>query len=195
MTSGFFSAPTFENKFTYDGDTGAQFSWSNWCTGSGDAGCAAIDEAIVKFDLYGNSGPGQELTNYCQASTTIGGTYPQGGGGGHCSSSSDLNMASAGISLQSTHVFSVTLTYDGSNLTESITDTSTSANYTHTYTGISLPTIIGANTAFVGFGDGTGAALMNVNIHSWTYKATSSGGSMGAQSKVGTELKGPGQLQ
>jgi hypothetical protein len=195
MTSGFITAATFENAFTYSDYSGAQFSWSNGCTGSGNAGCAAIDEAIVKFDLYGNSGPGQELTNYCQASTTIGGTYPQGGGGGHCSSSSDLSMASAGISLQGTHVFSVTLTHDGSNLTESITDTSTSANYTHTHTGISLRTIIKANRVFVRFGGRTRAALIAVDIDSFTSSLNSSGGSIGAQLKGGTELKGPGQLQ
>ena len=78
-------------------------------------------------------------------------------------------MASSGIDIQSGDIFDVTLTYDGSNLTESITDTSTKANFTHTYTGINLPSIFGANTAFVGFGGGTGAATMSLFVNSWTY--------------------------
>ena len=127
----------------------------------------AIDEAIVKFDLYGTSAPGQDLTNYYLASTTIGGVYPE--------SASDLNMAPSGINIQSGDIFKVTLTYDGSNLTESITDTSTNANFTHTYTGINLPSIFAANTAFVGFGGGTGAATMGLAVNSWTYTEDTSG--------------------
>jgi hypothetical protein len=157
------SNPYYPPGFNYGGYSGNQFSWSTGChpQNGGNSGCEAIDEALVKFDLYGTTAPGQDLTNYYQASTSIGGVYPEG--------ASDLNMAPSGINLQSNHVFSVTLTYDGSNLFESITDTSTSANYTHTYTGINLPSIMGANTAFVGFSAGSGAATMSVNINGWTY--------------------------
>ena len=81
----------------------------------------------------------------------------------------DLNMAPSGINMQSGDIFKVTLTYDGSNLFESVTDTSTGANFTHTYTGINLPSIVGANTAFVGFGGSTGAYTMNAYLNSWTY--------------------------
>jgi len=58
--------------FNYTGFSGAQFSWSQNCSGTGNNSCLAIDEALVKFDLYGMTGAGQNLTNYCQASTTIG---------------------------------------------------------------------------------------------------------------------------
>ena len=37
--------------YTYSGDSGAQFSWSQ-CTGTGNTGCAAINSILVKFDLY-----------------------------------------------------------------------------------------------------------------------------------------------
>jgi hypothetical protein len=152
--------------YTYSGWSGAQFSWSMGCDGSiGGAGCEAIDEAIVKFDLYGNTAPGQNLTNYYQASTTLGGIYPQG--------PTDINMAPAGINIQSGDIFNVTLAYDGSNLNETVIDTDTNATFTHTYTGINLPSVIGANTAFVGFGGGTGAATMDLDLNAWVYSAGS----------------------
>jgi len=62
-------------------------------------------------------------------------------------SASDLNMAPSGISMQSGDVMSVTLTYDGSNLTESVTDTNTAANFTHTYTGTQSSLDHRSNTA------------------------------------------------
>jgi hypothetical protein len=78
-------------------------------------------------------------------------------------------MSGSGINMQSGHEFKVTLTYNGSTLTEAVTDTVTNASFTHTYTGVNIPAAIGADTAFVGFGGGTGAATVDGYIDSWTY--------------------------
>ena len=158
--------------YNYTGFAGPYLSWAQNCNAVDNDNCLAIDEAIVKFDLYALTGSGHNLTNYCQASTTIDGTYPQNFSSSTANtncSGLDLNMAPSGINMQSGDIFKVTLTYDGSNLFESVTDTSTGANFTHTYTGINLPSIVGANTAFVGFGGSTGAYTMNAYLNSWTY--------------------------
>ena len=164
--------PSATCGYNYTGFAGPYLSWAQNCNAVNNNNCLAINEAIVKFDLYGLSGSGQNLTNYCQASTTIGGTYPQNFSSSTANtncSGLDLNMAPSGINMQSGDTFKVTLTYDGSNLFESVTDTNTGANFTHTYTGINLPSIVGANTAFVGFGGSTGAYTMNAYLNSWTY--------------------------
>jgi hypothetical protein len=161
--------------YNFSGNADINLSWSEGCNASG-TDCDLIDEAIVKFDLYGNDGPpGQELTGYYNNSVTFGAgsaNIPMGGIGGN---PVEQNMASAGIVLQSNDVFSVTLTYDGSNLFESITDTSTGATFTHTYTGINLPAVMQGNTALVGFCGGSGAAVMGVSFNGWTYTVDSPG--------------------
>ena len=49
-----------------------------------------------------------------------------------------------------------------------VSDTVTHSTYTHSYPA-DIPAAIGANTAFVGFGGGTGAAQFQGNINTWTY--------------------------
>ena len=86
----------------------------------------------------------------------------------------EYDMAPSGINLNSGHLFSATLTYNGSTLIESLTDTVTGAIYTHSYAA-NIPGAITGNTAFIGFGGGTGAALDDVYIHTWTYTVQSPG--------------------
>jgi len=47
------------------------------------------------------------------------------------------------------------MTYDGTKLTMTITDTVTNATFTTSWT-INIPAIVGGNTAYVGFTGGTG---------------------------------------
>jgi hypothetical protein len=77
-------------------------------------------------------------------------------------------MAPSGINIQSGHEFTSTLTYDGTTLTESLTDTVTGANYTKSYAA-NIPAAVGGNTGFIGFGGGTGADVEDVYVDSWTY--------------------------
>jgi hypothetical protein len=163
--------------YTYSGFSGAQFSWSQcevpltpsseYCLNNGTNGNTGStlthlpDNIIVTFNNYNNNGsgsPGASLTQY-----VTNGTFPAG------PVTAENDMAPSGINLNSGHEFSATLAYDGSTLTENLTDTVTNAHYTHTYTGVNIPAAITGNTAFIGFGGGTGAAVDDVYLDSWTY--------------------------
>src|SRR5207247_5401570 len=66
------------------------------------------------------------------------------------------------------HVFRATLAYNGTTLTETITDVNTSAAVTENYT-VNIPTIVGGNTAWVGFTGATGGLNAQQDIQTWTY--------------------------
>ena len=65
-----------------------------------------------------------------------------------------------------------TITYDGSNLTLTITDPTANKTFTKTYTGYNIPQLVGGNTAYVGFTGGTGGLTATQDILTWTYKST-----------------------
>src|SRR5262249_45141540 len=71
----------------------------------------------------------------------------------------------------STHPFRVTLGYDGTTLTETITDTVTNVSKTLTYT-VNIPALIGSDVAYVGFTGGTGGLTTVTDILSWTLQTT-----------------------
>ena len=151
--------------FTYSGGTGAQLSWSQ-CGGTGNTDCSAINSILVKFDLFDvqTGSPGANLTGFYS-----GGTYPQ------APNNPQYDMSGSGINMESGDPFICTITYDGSSLTETLTDTVTKATYTKTYTGINIPSLVGGNTAYVGFGGSTGAATVTQSLSSWTYTEESPG--------------------
>ena len=151
--------------FTYSGDSGAQLSWSQ-CAGTGNTDCPAINSILVKFDLFDvqTGSPGANLTGFYS-----GGTYPQ------APNNPQYDMSGSGINMESGDLFTCTITYDGSSLTETLTDTVTKATYTKTYTGINIPSLVGGNTAYVGFGGSTGAATATQDLSSWTYTEESPG--------------------
>ena len=77
------------------------------------------------------------------------------------------------------HTYSVTISYDGSNLTTSIFDVTAggacpgAACFTNTWPGVNIPTIVGGSTAWVGLGSGTGSGGTQIPpvpllINSWT---------------------------
>ena len=73
------------------------------------------------------------------------------------------------MNLHSGHVLHAHLTYDGTTLTLTLTDTVTNATFTAAQ-AINIPATVGANTAFVGFTGGTGGAVTTQNVLSWTYQ-------------------------
>jgi Chitobiase/beta-hexosaminidase C-terminal domain/Legume lectin domain len=151
--------------FTYSGNPGGQLSWSQ-CGGTGNTDCPAINSILVKFDLFDAQAgsPGANLTGFYS-----GGTYPQ------APNNPQYDMSGSGINMESGDLFTCTITYDGSSLTETLTDTVTEASYTKTYTGINIPSLVGGNTAYVGFGGSTGAATVTQSLSSWTYTEESPG--------------------
>jgi fibronectin type 3 domain-containing protein len=125
--------------------------------GGGGLGYSGLAKSVaVKFDLYNNAGEGTSST----------GLYTNGATPTNVGS---INLIPAGINLRSGHVFSASITYDGTTLKVTITDTSTNVSASQSY-AVNIPAIVGGNTAFVGFTAGTGGLSANQNIRSWTYQ-------------------------
>ena len=123
------------------------------------------DNILVKFDNYNNQ-TGTAGANFTGYYTD--GEFPQ------APYNPQYDMTSSGINLNSGDLFSATITYNGTMLTETLTDTVTNATYTNSYKA-NIPAAITGNTGFIGFGGGTGAAMDDVYLHSWTYTVESPG--------------------
>ncbi len=112
------------------------------------------NSVAVKFDLYDNSSEGSDSTGiYVNGATP---TVPS------------VDMTNSGIDLHSAHVMHAHITYDGTTLTLTITDTTTNAVFT-TAKAVNIPATVGGNTALVGFTASTGGLTAVQNILSWTY--------------------------
>jgi hypothetical protein len=69
------------------------------------------------------------------------------------------------------HTYAATLSYDGSALSETITDLITGASFSRDYANVDLATTVGGDTAYVGFGGGTDGRDATMAITSWTYSS------------------------
>jgi sugar lactone lactonase YvrE len=78
------------------------------------------------------------------------------------------SLTSSGITLTSGHTMSAQLSYNGTTLTLNLTDTSTNKTYSHAFT-VNIPSIVGGNTAYVGFTAGTGGLSAVQNLKTWTF--------------------------
>jgi hypothetical protein len=125
------------------------------------------NSVAVKFDLFDNAGEGDDSTGIFFNGDSP--TVPTSGGAAEGETS--IDMTGSGITLQSGDPFKVTLTYDGTTLNETITDTSTNAMFTHAYT-VNIPSFIGGDTAFVGFGGGTGGLTTVADVQTWKFTPT-----------------------
>jgi hypothetical protein len=151
--------------YEYSGGSGGDLSWALGCTGvTGTSGCAPINSILVKFNLYDvtTSKTGVNLTGFYS-----GGEYPQ-------PPNPQYDMSGSGINMESGDLMRCTLAYNGTVLTESVTDTVTGATYTNSYAA-DIPSLVGGNTAYVGFGGSTGEATVVQNLTSWTYTVESPG--------------------
>jgi hypothetical protein len=122
-------------------------------TGSGSFSqmTGLLNSVAVKFDLRTGSG-----------NTT--GLYTNGAD----VSQNGIDMTSSGVSLHSGHPLAVTISYNGTTLTMTITDTVSGASYSNSW-AINIPATVGGSTAYVGFTGGTGGATAVQNIVAWTY--------------------------
>jgi hypothetical protein len=77
-------------------------------------------------------------------------------------------MTSSGVNLHSGDIMQAVISYNGTTLTLTLTDTVTNATFT-TSTAINIPSTVGANTAYVGFTGGTGGSTAIQNVLNWTY--------------------------
>ena len=120
-------------------------------------GSGGIPNSIaVKFDTFNNAGEGLNSTGlYLDGASP---TVPS------------VNLTGTGIDLHSQDTFLVKLSYDGTTLTETITDTTTQATFTTHYT-VNIPAAVGGNVGYVGFGGGTGGNTAIQDIQAWIYTA------------------------
>jgi hypothetical protein len=108
----------------------------------------------VKFDFFNSAGEGSDSTGFY-----INGAPP---------TLPAVNMSGSGVTLLSGDILHAHLTYDGTTLTLTLTDTVTSASFI-TSTVINIPATVGANTAYAGFTGGTGGYTATQEILNWTY--------------------------
>jgi hypothetical protein len=119
---------------------------------------AAIGKSIaIKFDIYSNSGEGNDSTGLFTNGATP--TNPA------------VSLTSSGIVLTSGDTIAAQLTYNGTTLTLNLTDTVTNKTFSQAFT-VNIPSTVGANTAYVGFTGGTGGASAIQNIKTWTFTSS-----------------------
>jgi hypothetical protein len=121
----------------------------------GGLGYAGIGTSVaIKFDLYNNAGEGTDSTGFYTDGASP--TVPA------------IDMTASGVNLLSADVLHAHITYNGTTLALTLTDTVTGASFT-TSQAINIPTTVGANTAYVGFTGGTGGETAIQQILNWTY--------------------------
>ena len=104
----------------------------------------------IKFDLWDNAGEGTNSTGlFTNGATPF-------------TPATDVSP----VNLHSGDVIAVHVSYDGTNLSVTETDTVTNATATQTY-AVNLPGLLG-QTAFAGFTGGTGGAGVVTDILTWT---------------------------
>jgi hypothetical protein len=111
----------------------------------------------VKFDLYDNDGEGTNST----------GLYTGG-----ASPTVPATTLGGGVNLHSGDILDVVMSYNGTTLTMTITDTTNTTETFSTSWPINIPATVGGNTAYVGFTGGTGGLTSTQEILTWTYSTT-----------------------
>jgi hypothetical protein len=122
------------------------------------------------------NGPGQSPCN-----PNLGGTdFTYVGVNKISTSPVPLNSPSGTAGTTTGHTYSVTITYDGSNLTISLYDVTAGGScpgascFTNTWTNVNVPAIVGGNTAWVGLGGATNQTVPHpLLINTWSYDTVS----------------------
>ncbi len=122
--------------------------------GSASANTPIGKSVAVKFDLYGNAGETNNST----------GMYING-----ASPTTPSTALGGGVNLHSGDTFKVHLSYDGTTLAMTVTDTVNTTQTVTTSWAINIPSTVGGNTAYVGFTGGTGGASATQDILTWSY--------------------------
>ncbi len=122
----------------------------------GGLGYQGITNSVaIKFDIFDNAGEGTNSTGLY-----INGAVPE--------NVNSINLDGTGFNLRSYDPSSATIAYDGATLTVTLKDLVTGATATQHY-AINIASVVGSNTAYVGFTAGDGALTSNTQILSWVY--------------------------
>ena len=176
IASVWYTTPVNVQSFTQDfsilltnanGD-GMTFTVQNAGTGSTGPGGAGLGygqpspghyegiptSVAVKFDLYNNLGEGNNSTGlYLDGASP---TVPA------------IDMTSSGVDLHSGDVLYVHMVYDGTTLTWQVTDRNLNKVF-QTSWDVDIPSVVGGDSAYVGFTAGTGGATATQKVLTWTY--------------------------
>ena len=118
-------------------------------------GTPGIENSVaVKFDLYNDAGEGTDST----------GLYANG----NSPTVPAVDMTSSGVNLHSGDVFHVHMTYDGTTLTMTITDTITNATFTTSWE-VNIPEAVQGDAASLGFTGSTSTETATQEVLSWTF--------------------------
>ena len=134
---------------------------SNTSLGSAGSGLGyqgIANSIAVKFDLVNTAGEGPDSTGLYTDGVSP--TVPA------------IDLSTTGIDLHSDDTFDVTMTYNGSILSLVITDMITGAAYSTSWP-VNIPSIVGGNTAYVGFTGGTSGLTSSQKIETWVYTTIS----------------------
>ncbi len=169
--SAFYATPVdvtgFTTQFTFQlsAGTGNGAGFTFTIQGAGPAalgsngaglGYAGITPSVaVKFDLFNDNGEGVDSTGLFS-------------GGAPPTNTGSIDLTQSGVNLHSGDIMSVYMTYDGTTLTVTITDTVTGQTATQSY-AVNIPSLVGGNVGYVGFTAGTEGAPTVQDILTWAY--------------------------
>ncbi len=121
----------------------------------GSLGYAPMGKSVaLKLDIHNNQGEGQDST----------GLYVDGA----LPTLPATDLANTGIYLQSGYPFAAHITYDGVNLSLTLTNQVTRTTWSQSFP-IDIPATVGGSTAFVGFTGGTGTDTAVQQISNWSF--------------------------
>jgi hypothetical protein len=135
----------------------------------GGLGYGGIHNSVaIKFDLFNNSGDPSEGPPSTGIFTD--GRDPIIRQPGLPADVPDISidLRPSGVQLDNQRIKRVTLSYNGTVLHEDLLDTVTGDHFTHDYT-VDISRFVGGDTAYVGFGGGTGGLTAISDIQNWTY--------------------------
>ena len=81
---------------------------------------------------------------------------------------SQINFTRGATDQAGPHEYRVTLSYDGTDLTEHIEDTTTHATFDHVYKNANLQQAVGGGSAYIGIGSSTDARRSDNYVTGWT---------------------------
>ena len=159
---------TFEFQIVNGKANGFTFTIQNTgaaALGGDSAGLAYqnIQKSVaVKFNFYNYQNEGSDST----------GVYTDG----QPPVTPTVDVSPSGIQLSSGDTIRAQITSDGATLALNLLDLVTGKTFTMSK-AINIPSVVGADTAYVGFTGGTGGLSSNQEIVNWTYSTKSSGSS------------------
>jgi hypothetical protein len=83
-----------------------------------------------------------------------------------------INFQATADTFPPNDVYSATLSYSGTTLSETITDLNTGTTFSTSYSNVNIAALVGNDSAYVGFGGGDGGLTLTNEVFTWTYTPT-----------------------